>query len=208
LRWPAAVRGRDAAAPLARRVLGIDPGSVITGWGVVEAVGNSLIHLAHGTVATAGAQGQAARLERIYRGLEEAIDSYNPDGVCVERVFFARNAQSALKLGQARGVAILAAARNRLTVHEYAAVEIKAAVVGYGHATKQQVQMMIASLLRLNGKLPADAADALAAAICHLHMQTLRAHLVEALPKNVAPLARKSILPTEVPDGAPVKAKD
>jgi len=70
------------------------------------------------------------------------------------------------------------------------------------------VQMMIASLLRLNGKLPADAADALAAAICHLHMQTLRAHLVEALPKNIAPLARKSILPSEVPDGATVKARD
>jgi crossover junction endodeoxyribonuclease RuvC len=189
------VRGRDDVAPLARRVLGIDPGSIVTGWGVVEAAGNSLIHLAHGTVATAGTQGQAARLERIYRGLEEVIESYNPDGVCVERVFFARNPQSALKLGQARGVAILAAARRSLSVHEYAAVEIKAAVVGYGHATKQQVQMMIASLLRLSGKLPADAADALAAAICHLHMQALRAHLVEALPNHIAPLPRKSILP-------------
>jgi crossover junction endodeoxyribonuclease RuvC len=166
----------------------------VTGWGIVETAGTSLIHLAHGTVVTAGIHGQAARLERIYRGLEEVIDSYNPDGVCVERVFFARNPQSALKLGQARGVAILAAARRSLVVHEYAAVEIKAAVVGYGHATKQQVQMMIASLLRLSGKLPADAADALAAAICHLHMQVLRARLTEALPKSIAPLRpRKSI---------------
>ena len=194
--WPSPVRRRADAQPLARRVLGIDPGSAVTGWGVVEAAGTSLIHLAHGTVVTAGTQGQAARLERIYRGLEEVIDSYNPDGVCVERVFFARNAQSALKLGQARGVAILAAARRSLAVHEYAAVEIKAAVVGYGHATKQQVQMMIASLLRLRGKLPADAADALAAAICHLHMQVLRARLIEALPRTIAPLRpRKSILP-------------
>ena len=194
--WPSPVRRRADAQTLARRVLGIDPGSAVTGWGVVEATGTSLIHLAHGTVVTAGTQGQAARLERIYRGLEEVIDSYNPDGVCVERVFFARNAQSALKLGQARGVAILAAARRSLAVHEYAAVEIKAAVVGYGHATKQQVQMMIASLLRLRGKLPADAADALAADICHLHMQVLRARLVEALPRTIEPLRpRKSILP-------------
>lgn len=195
MRWPSPAQSRDAA-PLARRVLGIDPGSAVTGWGIVEAAGTSLIHLAHGTVVTAGIHGQAARLERIYRGLEEVIDSYNPDGVCVERVFFARNPQSALKLGQARGVAILAAAKRSLAVHEYAAVEIKAAVVGYGHATKQQVQMMIASLLRLSGKLPADAADALAAAICHLHMQVLRARLIEALPKNMAPLRpRKSVLP-------------
>lgn len=194
--WSSPVRRRADAQPLARRVLGIDPGSAVTGWGVVEATGTSLVHLAHGTVITAGTQGQAARLERIYRGLEEVIDSYNPDGVCVERVFFARNAQSALKLGQARGVAILAAARRSLAVHEYAAVEIKAAVVGYGHATKHQVQMMIASLLRLRGKLPADAADALAAAICHLHMQVLRARLIEALPRTIAPLRpRKSILP-------------
>jgi crossover junction endodeoxyribonuclease RuvC len=194
LKWPALIQGRDDAALLARRVLGIDPGSAVTGWGIVETAGTSLIHLAHGTVVTAGIHGQAARLERIYRGLEEVIDSYNPDGVCVERVFFARNPQSALKLGQARGVAILAAARRSLVVHEYAAVEIKAAVVGYGHATKQQVQMMIASLLRLSGKLPADAADALAAAICHLHMQVLRARLTEALPKSIAPLRpRKSI---------------
>lgn len=194
MKWPALIQGRDDAALLARRVLGIDPGSAVTGWGIVETAGTSLIHLAHGTVVTAGIHGQAARLERIYRGLEEVIDSYNPDGVCVERVFFARNPQSALKLGQARGVAILAAARRSLVVHEYAAVEIKAAVVGYGHATKQQVQMMIASLLRLSGKLPADAADALAAAICHLHMQVLRARLTEALPKSIAPLRpRKSI---------------
>lgn len=194
MRLPSSLPGRDDAGPVARRILGIDPGSVITGWGVVEAVGNTLIHLAHGTVPTAGIHGQAARLEHIYRGIEEVIESYDPDGVCVERIFFARNAQSALKLGQARGVAMLAAARKNLSVHEYAAVEIKAAVVGYGHATKQQVQMMITSLLRLSGKLPTDAADALAAAICHLHMQTFRARLVEALPKDIAPFQRRKTI--------------
>ena len=194
MRLPSSVSGRDDAGPVARRILGIDPGSVITGWGVVEAVGNTLIHMAHGTVPTAGIQGQAARLERIYRGIEQVIESYDPDGVSVERIFFARNAQSALKLGQARGVAMLAAARKNLSVHEYAAVEIKAAVVGYGHATKQQVQMMITSLLRLRGKLPTDAADALAAAICHLHMQTFRARLVEALPKDIAPFQRRKTI--------------
>ena len=183
-------RGADIA-PVACRILGIDPGSVVTGWGMVEAVGNSLSHVAHGTIATAGAREQAARLDRIYRHIEEVIESYRPDGVCVERVFFARNAQSALKLGQARGVALLAAAQKNLTVHEYAAVEIKAAVVGYGHATKQQVQMMIGSLLRLTGKLPADAADALAAAICHLHMRTFRACLAEALPRSIPSLSSR-----------------
>jgi crossover junction endodeoxyribonuclease RuvC len=154
-----------------------------------------LIHLAHGTFATAANQEQAARLERIYHGIEEVIDSYKPGSVCVERIFFARNAQSALKIGQARGVAMLAAARRNLAVYEYAAVEIKVAVVGYGHASKQQVQVMIGSLLRLSGKLPADAADALAAAICHLHMQTFRTRLAENLPKNTAPFrTRKSII--------------
>lgn len=173
-----------AVASPSRRILGIDPGSVVTGWGVVESSGSSLLHLAHGTVATSGGSDQAARLNRIYRGIEEAIACYRPDAVCVERVFFARNAQSALKLGQARGVAMLAAARSQLAVYEYAAVEIKMAVVGYGHATKQQVQVMIASLLRLAGKLPTDAADALAAAICHIHSHGFHARVAQALPRE------------------------
>ena len=190
--------GRSAdVAPVARRILGIDPGSVITGWGIVESAGNSLVHLAHGTVATTGAKGQGARLNCIYRAIEAAIDCHLPDSVCIERVFFARNPQSALKLGQARGVALLAAARKDLPVHEYAAVEIKAAVVGYGHATKQQVQMMIGSLLHLPGRLPADAADALAAAICHLHRQTFQARLLEALPVAVSKMRHRRAAITE-----------
>ncbi len=185
--------GIDGA--IARRILGIDPGSLVTGWGVVEAVGNSLFHLAHGRVAAGSTQGQASRLRFIYRGIEEVIESYRPEGVCIERVFFAKNAQSALKLGQARGVALLAAAQKNLSVYEYAAVEIKAAVVGYGHATKHQVQVMIAALLDLKGRVPADSADALAAAICHLHSQVLRTRLVDALPANIERVrSRRSIL--------------
>src|SRR5215470_19025642 len=153
------------------RIIGIDPGSLVTGWGVIEGRGAELMHVGHGTIATADARGQAERLSFIYQGIREAIKSYRPDGLSLERIFFARNAQSALKLGQARGVALLAAAHAGIPVHEYAASEIKLAVVGYGQATKDQVQKMVASLLRLSGVMACDASDALAAAICHLHRQ-------------------------------------
>lgn len=176
-------RGANNVSSSPRRILGIDPGSIVTGWGVVEAVGSSLRHVAHGTIHSSGAVGQSARLKSIYQGIDEALAAYRPDGISLERVFFARNAQSALKLGQARGVALLAAAQNQTVVHEYSAAEIKKAVVGYGQATKEQVQMMVASLLRIPAKLAADAADALAAAICHLHCDSFRSRLLEAMPK-------------------------
>lgn len=166
----------------ARRILGIDPGTVVTGWGIVESAGSSLLHVAHGTIVTSGAQGQGARLDRIFRGIRQVLQRYQPDGASLEKVFFARNAQSALKLGQARGVAFLAAAECNIAVHEYTSSEIKLAVVGYGQATKEQVQAMVASLLHLPAKIAGDAADALAAAICHLHRQTFQARLREALP--------------------------
>jgi crossover junction endodeoxyribonuclease RuvC len=116
------------------------------------------------------------------------LHQYEPDEVSLERVFLAHNVQSALKLGQARGVALLAAAEQGVNVHEYSAVEIKSAVVGFGHATKQQVQMMIGSLLRVAGRVPADAADALAAAICHLNRQTYETRVANALPRKPTPL--------------------
>ena len=144
---------------------------MVTGWGVIEARGTALTHVGHGTIGSADARAQGDRLSCIYLGIQEAIKSYRPDGLSLERVFFARNAQSALKLGQARGVALLAAAHAGIPVHEYAASEIKLAVVGYGQATKDQVQKMVASLLRLSGVMACDASDALAAAICHLHRQ-------------------------------------
>ena len=129
----ASQRRTSRASTLPVKIIGIDPGTMVTGWGVVEAVGSSLSHVAHGTIATAGAKGQGERLSRIYHGIQQVIESHRPDGVSLERVFFARNAQSALKLGQARGVALLAAAHSGMAVHEYAATEIKVAVVGYGH---------------------------------------------------------------------------
>jgi crossover junction endodeoxyribonuclease RuvC len=163
-----------------RKVLGIDPGSLVTGWGIVEAVGGSVGHVACGTIATAGSHGQGIRLSRIYGGIQQVIARYQPSEISLEKVFFAHNAQSALKLGQARGVALLAAAENELDVYEYSSNEIKSAVVGYGHATKEQVQKMVGALLRVSGKLAADAADALAAAICHLHRQSFQSRVLEA----------------------------
>lgn len=186
--------GTRETGALSWRVVGIDPGTLVTGWGVVEAVGSTLMHVAHGTVATAGAPDQGARLSRIYHGVKTVIEAYRPNGVSIERVFFARNAQSALKLGQARGVVLLAAAHHRVAVHEYAAAAIKSAVVGYGQATKRQVQMMVTSLLRLPGGLELDAADALAAAICHLHHQSFHGRLAQAMPKKlVAMRQRRSV---------------
>ena len=165
-----------------RRILGIDPGSVVTGWGIVEALENSLSPVAFGVITTAGAEAHGARLHRIYKGIQQVIARYGPDGVSLEKVFFARNPQSALKLGQARGVALLAAAENQLDVYEYSSNEIKSAVVGYGHASKDQVQKMVASLLHVSETLAADAADALAAAVCHIHRGAFESRVAEATP--------------------------
>jgi crossover junction endodeoxyribonuclease RuvC len=179
-----AAAGHDGAnrAPICpQRIIGIDPGTMVTGWGVVEAIGSSLNHIAHGIIATAGVPAQADRLSLIYRGIEEVIQLHRPDGISLEKVFFARNAQSALKLGQARGVALLAAAHHGIPVNEYAAAEIKIAVVGYGQASKEQVQKMVAALLHVAEKMAADAADALAAAICHLHRQSFQSRILQVL---------------------------
>lgn len=168
-------RPKSSARPLGRDIiLGIDPGSLITGWGVVEVEANKLRCQAHGTIATSATLGLAERLSQIYRALHQIIEDCQPTAVSLEKVFFSRNVQSALKLGQARGVALLAAAEHRLNIAEYSAAEIKVAVVGYGRATKQQVQKMVGALLFVRGALRADAADALAAAICHVHRETSR----------------------------------
>lgn len=169
-------------SPGSQRVLGVDPGTVVTGWGVVEIAGGSLIHLGHGTIVSRHGQAQGSRLRRIYHGLGEILERYEPQGMSLEKVFFARNPQSTLKLGQARGVALLAAAESDLAIHEYTSAEIKLAVVGYGQATKEQVQKMVASLLHLSGRIPGDAADALAAAICYLHQRTFHARIMSAMP--------------------------
>lgn len=159
----------SAQRPRGETILGVDPGSIVTGWGLVELEGNQLRHVAHGIVATSTALSQAERLRQIHCGLEVVIEQYRPADMSLEKVFFSRNVQSALKLGQARGMAMLAAAQNQIAVSEYSATEIKVAVVGYGHATKEQIQKMVSALLDLRGSLRGDAADALAAAICHIH---------------------------------------
>lgn len=151
------------------RVLGIDPGSRITGYGIVEQVENRLIHVDNGAIFTDSAQDFPGRLKTIFDELIAVIDEFGPDEVAVENVFLSNNAQSALKLGQARGAAIVAAVHAGLPVAEYSALQVKQAVVGRGKAEKEQVQKMLTALLGLPEVAQADASDALAVAVCHLH---------------------------------------
>jgi crossover junction endodeoxyribonuclease RuvC len=160
------------------RVLGIDPGSLVTGFGVVEEEANRLRALTWGAIRTVARQPLGERLKRIYAGLSEAVQTWQPEAVSVERVFFAENPQTALTLGHARGVALLTVAHAALPLVEYSALEIKMAVVGYGRAAKAQMQQMVQTLLQLDAPpQPADAADALAAAICHLHTHGFQRHI-------------------------------
>jgi len=165
-------------------ILGIDPGSLVTGWGLVEVESNQLHHQSHGVIGPSASLGLAERLSQIYRGLQDVIDQYHPTAVSLEKVFFSRNVQSALKLGQARGVALLAAAEHHIAVTEYSAAEIKVAVVGYGRATKEQVQRMVSALLCVRGAMRADAADALAAAICHIHRRASQPQAMQSSNGN------------------------
>jgi crossover junction endodeoxyribonuclease RuvC len=157
------------------RVLGIDPGGRATGYGLVEERGASLSCVASGAIRPRGTL--AVRLHQIHQGLLELMALHCPEEVAVEEVFLARNFQSALALGEARGAALLAAAASGLEVFEYSAAEVKKAVVGYGRADKRQVQAMVGRLLDLPEARPpaADAADALAVAICHLNSRRLTA---------------------------------
>ena len=152
------------------RILGIDPGSQNTGYGVIDADGNHSRCVSHGTIKVTGAD-VGARMQCIYQGLAAVLEQFQPDEVAVERVFMHRNADSALKLGQARGAAITACAQHGVPVHEYTANQVKQATVGKGHAAKTQVQHMIKVLLCLREAPAADAADALAIAICHGHFR-------------------------------------
>jgi len=153
------------------RVLGIDCGTEYTGYGVVElADSGGLICLVYGAVKLSAREPMTRRLHKIFSSLQEIIQVHHPDRVAIEDVFYAVNVKSALKLGQVRGVAMMAAAASGLEVSEYAPLAIKSAVVGYGRAEKQQVQQMVTRLLNMAEiPEPADAADALAIAICHLH---------------------------------------
>jgi crossover junction endodeoxyribonuclease RuvC len=161
------------------RVFGIDCGTEFTGYGVVEVNSEArmprLVHLAAGTIRLSKKEKTPQRLAQVYRELTRFITLHKPEVIAIEEVFFSANAKSALKLGQVRGVAILAAATCGIPVVEYAPLSIKSSVVGYGLAAKEQVQFMVMRLLELE-QAPdsADAADALAIAICHIHnAQTL-----------------------------------
>jgi crossover junction endodeoxyribonuclease RuvC len=186
----------SAKPPIPEIILGIDPGSLVTGWGLVEVAGNQLHHISHGTIITTAAVGLPLRLSQIHHGLREVIERHQPSMVSLEKVFFSRNVQSALKLGQARGVALLAAAERELGVAEYSAAEIKVAVVGYGQATKVQVQRMVNVLLGLRGAIRADAADALASAICHAHRRTFQNLVIRSMTGRVKATSWRDYLET------------
>jgi crossover junction endodeoxyribonuclease RuvC len=156
-----------SAAPTLR-ILGIDPGLRVTGFGIIEQTGQQLAYIASGCVRS-GEGELPVRLKVLLEGLQEVITTYHPDCAAVEQVFVNVNPKSTLLLGQARGAAICAAVLHELPVAEYTALQVKQAVVGAGKAHKTQVQMMVRKLLRLPGDPSPDAADALACAICHAH---------------------------------------
>ncbi len=160
------------------RVMGIDPGSLCTGYGIVEETGGRLTSVHFGSIASKPKNPFAERLKTIYDGLADVMAEYEPDAVAVEDVFFAANAKSTIKLGQTRGVALLAAVKADITLAEYTPLEVKQSVVGYGRADKHQVRDMVTAILKLQQKPePLDASDALAVAICHLHSYQAKARL-------------------------------
>ena len=157
-------------------LLGIDPGSRHTGYGVIEQVGNRSRALAFGTISTCGAE-MAPRLGTIFAGLCEVMNAHRPEEVSIEKVFMARNPDSALKLGQARGAALTAVVQSGVPVFEYSARQVKQAVVGRGGAEKVQVAEMVKHLLGLEKRPQEDAADALAIALCHAHTRVSLARM-------------------------------
>ena len=159
-----------------RRILGIDPGSRLTGFGVLDFVGAAPSYVTSGTVKSVDG-GFADRLRMIFESIRSVVEEYRPDVVAVETVFMHKNAGSALKLGHARSAALCATFGHDVEVFEYAPREIKQAVVGTGSATKEQVQHMVVSILKLDGAPAPDAADALATALCHGHQQRVHAQL-------------------------------
>lgn len=157
-------------------VLGIDPGTAITGYGLVEERAGELSLVECGVIRTSAEDELPARLADIYQAVREIIVRFAPAAMAIEALFFNTNARTAFAVGQARGVCLLAAAQVHLPVYEYTPLQVKQAVVGYGRAEKQQVQEMVRLMLRLNDiPRPDDAADAVAVAICHHHMWRMQA---------------------------------
>lgn len=166
-------------------VLGLDPGSLVTGWGVVRVQGGVVSHVADGVIAVRGTA-FPERLGLIHAAVAAVVSAYAPDEVAVERVFMNRNVEAALKLGQARGAALAAALVGGCPVSEHAATRVKQAITGTGRADKAQVQHMVTQLLGLRAPPPTDAADALAVAICHAHQRRLNDRLVRLTPPGSA----------------------
>lgn len=149
------------------RILGIDPGSYITGYGIIERQGNYLKHVLHGEIKAPKDSRLSAMLVSIYERLSDIISQAKPEAIALENIFYGKNVRSLIKQAQVRGVVIYAGADHDLDVFEYSPLEVKRAVVGYGRAEKRQVQMMVKAILKLPAVPPADAADALATAVCH-----------------------------------------
>ena len=161
-------------------ILGIDPGTAITGYGLVKGEGDDLTLVAYGAITTSSDWPLPERLQHIYQELTAVIEDQQPTAVAVEELFFSKNVRTALSVGQARGVTLLAAANAGLPIHEYTPLQVKQAIAGYGRATKDQVQQMVRMLLALDSvPQPDDAADAIAVAICHIHSAKLTAMLRE-----------------------------
>lgn len=161
-----------------RIILGIDPGSIVCGYGIIKRVhpeqlginsNTDTVYVASGRIMLPSKQPLDVRLKELYANLADIIREYSPHEVAIEKVFFAKSIKAALVLGQARGAALVVAASSGLPVYEYSALEVKKAVVGYGRAEKHQVQSMVSKILNLKTKLSVDSADALALALCHLN---------------------------------------
>lgn len=160
------------------KILGIDPGYAILGWGIIEKTGNRFRPVDYGAITTDKDMPMPERLRVLYDELREIIREYNPDVASIEKLFFNTNTTTAINVGQARGVAILACIKGNLQVAEYTPLEIKQALVGYGRADKKQIQFMVKTMLNLKEvPKPDDTADALAAAICHAHSADNRFNL-------------------------------
>jgi crossover junction endodeoxyribonuclease RuvC len=162
------------------RILGIDPGIAIVGFGFIDKVGSRLVPVQYGSIQTEAHTDPGLRLKQVYEATGQLLDKYKPDAVAFEKLFFNRNVTTAFSVGQARGVMILASVQRGLPIAEYTPLQVKQAVVGYGKADKKQVQEMVRMFLKLSAvPKPDDVADALAVAICHAHSSSLQAKLNE-----------------------------
>jgi crossover junction endodeoxyribonuclease RuvC len=164
------------------RVLGVDPGTVATGWGIIDESERRLTYVASGVIRSAGPLPQ--RLVRIHAEIRRVLSEFTPAWLSLEKTFVGENVQSAFRLGEARGAILLAAAQAGVPVREYSPAEIKVAVAGQGRAAKEQMQAMVVRLLALSSRLAADEADALGAAICHLHTHSFMAQLGAQVPRR------------------------